>query len=147
MASGEMSEFEFTSFLTARLNLLARRRRLVPLVTSWALALHWFGWDELTLIYQTSDDRFRDPFRLVWIANRDRNHKPASERHSPIVITCDFAALLESRRGTQIKDVLAEKSGFEHVVHVMLFQQVTYFHGFAGQPVSHLARGARANQR
>lgn len=44
-------------------------------------------------------------------------------------------------------DLLAEKSGFEHVIHVILCQQVTCLRGFTGQPVSHLAGESRANQQ
>ena len=44
-------------------------------------------------------------------------------------------------------DLLAERSEFEHVIHVFLCQQVTCFYGFAGQSVSRPARKSRANQQ
>jgi hypothetical protein len=41
----------------------------------------------------------------------------------------DFSAL--TSYFSDNNDLMAERSGFEHVVHVILCQQVTCFHGFA----------------
>ena len=42
----------------------------------------------------------------------------------------DFCAL--TSYFSDNNDLMAEKSGFEHVIHIVLCQQVTCFRGFAG---------------
>jgi hypothetical protein len=68
---------------------------------------------------------------------------------------CDYAKnaakcdVLGARCGyfSDIHDLLAGRSEFEHLIHVVLCEQVTCFYDFAGQSVSHLARKPRASQQ